>query len=107
MDTAHLKTLGQRLRQRRRSLSLSQEELGHRSGVDRSYISGLERGVRNPTFSILSQLADAMGCGLTDLFRDMDSGGDAAGGAGGAGGGDFDGTGLAESLRHLWRAEGE
>jgi len=95
VDTTLLETLGRQIRQRRRALSLSQEELGHRSGVDRSYISGLERGVRNPTFGILSQIAGALDCGLSQLFSDP---GDDDGGVS---------SGFAEQLRYLWRAQGE
>lgn len=99
VETDLLEMLGRRIRQRRRALSLSQEELGHRSGVDRSYISGLERGVRNPTFGILSQIAGALDCGLAQLFSD--AGDDGAGEDGGGG------SGFAEQLRWLWRAQGE
>lgn len=44
----------------REQLGVSQEELGFRSGLDRTYVSGIERGVRNPTLRIIKLLADAL-----------------------------------------------
>jgi transcriptional regulator with XRE-family HTH domain len=39
---------------------LSQEGLAELSGLHRTYISGIERGVRNPTLSIILQIANAL-----------------------------------------------
>ena len=44
-----LKALGILARKRRENLNISQEELAMRSNLDRTYISGIERGVRNPS----------------------------------------------------------
>ncbi len=38
----------------------SQEELADQSGLHRTYVSGIERGVRNPTVLILERLARAL-----------------------------------------------
>lgn len=58
------------VRRRRVTLGLSQEELAGRAGLDRTYISGVERGVRNPTIRTAKKIADALGVSLGDLLRD-------------------------------------
>lgn len=47
-------------RARREHLGLSQEDLEDRSGLDRTYISGIERGRRNPTLKVIARLAKAL-----------------------------------------------
>lgn len=54
------KIVGKNVRTLREQLSISQEELGFRSGLDRTYVSGVERGVRNPTVMVLARLATAL-----------------------------------------------
>ena len=51
---------GTSVRRRRLQLGWSQELLGEKSGLDRTYISGIERGVRNPTLAIQEKIADAL-----------------------------------------------
>lgn len=51
------KILSQNMRALRAERGLSQEELADRSGLDRTYISGVERGVRNPTITVLEKIA--------------------------------------------------
>ncbi len=45
----------------------SQEELAFRSGLHRTYISGIERGHRNPTLTVLQRLAEALNVTASDL----------------------------------------
>lgn len=51
---------GVAVRARRERLGLSQESLSFESGLDRTYISGVERGVRNPTVRTLLVIANAL-----------------------------------------------
>lgn len=51
---------GKAVRLRRHELELSQEELGARCGLDRTYISGIERGERNPTIQTIWKVADGL-----------------------------------------------
>ncbi|MDD4736551.1 MAG: helix-turn-helix transcriptional regulator [Kiritimatiellae bacterium] len=52
-----LLALGKNVSELRREKALTQEQLAERSGLDPSYISGIERGVRNPSFLSLTRLA--------------------------------------------------
>jgi len=54
------KQVGVNLRRWRTERGLSQEELGFEAELDRTYISGVERGVRNPTVTVLQKLAKAL-----------------------------------------------
>ncbi|HEY5606700.1 MAG TPA: helix-turn-helix transcriptional regulator [Alphaproteobacteria bacterium] len=47
----------------------SQERLALESDIDRTYISGIERGTRNPTITMLQRLADALGVEAMELLR--------------------------------------
>jgi transcriptional regulator with XRE-family HTH domain len=61
------KRLGLRLQRLRQECGLSQEELADRSGLHRTYVSGVERGVRNPTITVLDKLAKGLEVTLQDL----------------------------------------
>lgn len=53
----------------RRSRGWSQEQLAFESGLHRTYISGIERGARNPTITVLKELADALGVPASVLLE--------------------------------------
>jgi transcriptional regulator with XRE-family HTH domain len=69
---------GQVLQRYRSDTGISQEELAHRAGVDRTFISRLERGVRQPTITTLIAVGAALGTSATELVRatekELDSG---------------------------------
>lgn len=52
--------VGQNVKRIRKERGLSQEELGFECERDRTYISGIERGVRNPTVVVLQEIATAL-----------------------------------------------
>jgi transcriptional regulator with XRE-family HTH domain len=56
------------LRRIRVKKDLSQERLAYDSGVDRSYLGGLERCEENPTVDLLDRLAQALSVSIADLF---------------------------------------
>ncbi|MFY0639363.1 helix-turn-helix domain-containing protein [Maricaulis maris] len=59
--------LADNMRKYRREKEWSQEELAHQAGVHRTYISGVERLVRNPTITIVGRIAGALGVTVGDL----------------------------------------
>ena len=59
---------GNAVRNARTAAGLTQEDLADRSGLDRSYIGGIERGERNPTLSVIEKIADGLGISLAELF---------------------------------------
>ena len=61
------KPLGQTIRIRREKLGLTQEQLAEKAGLHWTFISGVERGVRNISIVKLHQIADSLGVRLRDL----------------------------------------
>ncbi len=54
------KRVGVNVQKIRRDKGWSQEELAFECGLHRTYISGVERGIRNPTVTALAKIADAL-----------------------------------------------
>ena len=65
--------VGVAIRNRRTAMGLSQEKLGEVAGLDRTYISGVERGVRNPTISSLGRIATALQCDLSSILIEAET----------------------------------
>ncbi|MBS9424819.1 MULTISPECIES: cell morphology transcriptional regulator XreR1 [Photorhabdus] len=59
---------GQRVRYIRMASGMSQEAFADKCGLDRTYISGIERGVRNPTLEVINVIASGLQIELKDLF---------------------------------------
>ncbi|HBM2975364.1 TPA: helix-turn-helix transcriptional regulator [Klebsiella michiganensis] len=59
---AHIKKL-------RLQSGLSQEAFADKCGLDRTYVSGIERGVRNPTLEVLNVLAQGLEIEIKNLFE--------------------------------------
>ena len=53
--------IGAKLRAVREKLGMSQEEVAERAGVDRTYISILERGLKSPTLDTMEKICAALG----------------------------------------------
>lgn len=62
------KSFGKRVRELRKALGMSQETLGFKTGLDRTYISGIERGVRNPSLINIEKLAKSLEISIKDLL---------------------------------------
>lgn len=65
--TSSKQKIGKQLHDLRKSQGLSQEQLGFTAKVDRSYISEIENGLRNPSLQTLEKLAKALKVKLSDL----------------------------------------
>ena len=61
------------LRRLRVERGLSQESLAVDAGVDRGYVSGIERQTFNPTVEILDRLASALAADIAALFIEPDA----------------------------------
>jgi transcriptional regulator with XRE-family HTH domain len=62
------KVFGLRVRELRERKGWTQEELAARCHRHWTYIGGIERGERNPTLRVISDLARALGVPIRDLF---------------------------------------
>jgi transcriptional regulator with XRE-family HTH domain len=63
---------GEILRRHRSDQNISQEELAFQAGVDRTFISRLERGIRQPTITTLIGIGQALGISAADLVREAE-----------------------------------
>jgi transcriptional regulator with XRE-family HTH domain len=68
-----LRTIGATIRALRRERGLSQETLADLADIDRSYMSGVERGLRNISVLNLSRVAKALDVPLIDLIGSVDA----------------------------------
>ena len=68
-----LAALGQSVRRRREARDLTQEKLAEKAGLDPTYISGIERGLRNPGIKNVAKLAKALGFSTAELCKGVDA----------------------------------
>lgn len=62
-----LSDFGNRLRKLRIEKGFSQEKFADLTQLDRTYVSGLERGKRNPSYLILLKIAKSLNISVKDL----------------------------------------
>jgi transcriptional regulator with XRE-family HTH domain len=65
--------LGLNVRKRREARELTQENLAERASLDATYISGIERGLRNPGIKNVAKLAKALGLTTAELCKGVDA----------------------------------
>lgn len=63
------KQFGKRVKEIRLSRKMSQGDVSRRLNLHRSYISGIERGVRNPSLKVVEKIAKALGVKANDLLN--------------------------------------
>ena len=66
MDVRH--RLAANVKRLRKARGWSQEALADEAGLDRTYVSGIERVVRNPTVTVVERVAVALACAMGDLL---------------------------------------
>ena len=66
-STDILVRFGKRLREKREALGLSQEAFAGNCNLDRTYISGIERGKRNVSLRNIEAIAKALGTSISEL----------------------------------------
>jgi transcriptional regulator with XRE-family HTH domain len=60
---------GERVHRARLRRRWSQEELAHKAGLHPTYISGVERGRRNPTLDVVERIAQALNVSVASLLK--------------------------------------
>jgi transcriptional regulator with XRE-family HTH domain len=60
--------LGRNVRRLREGKALSQKAFADEAGIHRTYVSDIERGVRNPTITVVERLAVALGMSAGELL---------------------------------------
>ena len=60
---------GLRIKEIRKLRGMSQEQLASGSGLDRSYVSGIEQGKRNASLEVIAKLANVLEIQIKDLFE--------------------------------------
>ena len=60
--------LADNMKRLRKARGWSQEALAGEAGLDRTYISGIERKVKTPTITVVERVATALQCGLGELL---------------------------------------
>jgi transcriptional regulator with XRE-family HTH domain len=76
MAGAKIATIGQIfgavLQRHRAARNISQEELAFQADVDRTFVSRLERGIRQPTITTLIGVGQALGVSAADLVKETE-----------------------------------
>lgn len=68
-----LAAFGRNIARIRTEKGLSQDALAERADLDRTYVSGIERGVRNPGIKTVLGIARALGVNVADLCKGVDA----------------------------------
>ena len=61
--------VGNRIKEYRNKIGISQEALAHEAGLDRTYITSVERGKRNISIVNLEKITKALNVNLSDFFN--------------------------------------
>jgi len=65
-----IRTFAVRLRELRHAKGISQERLAEEAGIHRTYLGGIELGLRNPSLRNIARIAHALGIPIRELFSE-------------------------------------
>lgn len=68
-----LVSFGRVLRQLRKDAGLTQEQLALEAGIERNYVSLIERGINQPALRMIFKLADALGTSPSEILRQVEA----------------------------------
>lgn len=68
-----LKSLGSKIKNRRKELNLSQEKLAFACDLDRTYVGSVERGERNISYLNITKILKSLDWNLSDLVQKTDN----------------------------------
>jgi len=75
LNNIDLLTVGSNIRKQRLKLGMTQENLSFETGLDRSYIGGVERGERNLSLLTLTKIAKCLNCNVPKLTKGIPNSG--------------------------------
>ncbi len=67
-----MSNIGQQIKERRKSLNVTQRQLAELSGIGINTLTKIERGEANPSLSILNKILDTLGLELTTDIKRID-----------------------------------
>jgi transcriptional regulator with XRE-family HTH domain len=67
------RAFGKVLQQRRRQAGLTQEQLALEAGVQRTYVSMIERGINQPTITVIFKLAAGLNCRPSVIIAEVEA----------------------------------
>ena len=71
-DEVVQQALGKRIRQLREKKGWSQEDFAARSGLHRTFVGNIERGLKNTTILTLLMIAHSLGISVSELLRGLE-----------------------------------
>lgn len=70
MDRSNINIrFGKLIATKRKELGISQEELGFRCGVHRTYVGAIERGEKSPTLTTIEKLSEGLNISIANLWE--------------------------------------
>jgi transcriptional regulator with XRE-family HTH domain len=67
-----LSGFGRNVSRLRHNAGFSQDKLAEKANLDRTYLSGIERGVRNPGIKVIIRLSRALGVSVAQLCKGLE-----------------------------------